>query len=160
MFVVKWHLEQDETTMSLDKVTYEGEGILLQQVEPQGTSVEAADTHALLIENNLEDFSSDCASPIKSPSCTLLVMSVSGKIKKNCLLATKVPCESGFVHNKELKTTQGKFLIQEVLDEWEGFDADIHSVEDTEVRYRKKRRAGSVFRKNKKSYCKEASSEE
>ena len=76
MFVVKWDLEQDETTMSLDKV------------EPQGTSVEAADTHALLIENNLEDVSSDRASPIKSPSCTLFVMSVSGKIKKNCLLAT------------------------------------------------------------------------
>ena len=76
-FVVKWDLEQDETTMSLDKVTYEGEGIPLQQVEPQGTSVEAADTHALLIENNLEDVSSDCASPIKSPSCILFVMSVS-----------------------------------------------------------------------------------
>ena len=144
--------------MSLDKVTYEGEGIPLQQVEPQGTSLEAADTHALLVENDLEDVSSDSASP--SPSCTLFVMSVSGRIKKNCLLATRVPCESGFVHNKELKTTQGKFLIQEVLDEWEGFDADIHSVEDTEVRYRKKRRAGSVFRKNRKSYCKEASSEE
>ena len=87
-FVVKWDLEQDETTMSLDKVTYEGEGFPLQQVEPQGTSVEAADTHALLIENNLEDVSSDCASPIKSPSCTLFVIGVSGKIKKNCLLAT------------------------------------------------------------------------
>ena len=48
--MVKWDLEQDETTMSLDKVTYEGEGIPLQQVEPQGTSVEAADTHTLLIE--------------------------------------------------------------------------------------------------------------
>ena len=42
-FVAKWDLEQDETTMSLDKVTYEGEGIPLQQVEPQGTSIEAAD---------------------------------------------------------------------------------------------------------------------
>ena len=80
-FVVKWDLEQNETTMSLDKVIYEGAGIPLQQVEPQGTSVEAADTHALLIENNLGDVSSDSASPIKSPSCTLFVMSVSGKIK-------------------------------------------------------------------------------
>lgn len=118
-FVVKWDLEQDETTMSLDKVTYEGEGIPLQQVEPQGTSLEAADTHALLVENDLEDVSSDSASP--SPSCTLFVMSTLGKIKKNCLLATRVPCESG------LKSTQGKFLIQEVLDEWDAFDADLHS---------------------------------
>ena len=70
-------------------------------------------------------------------------MGVSRKIKKNCLLATRVPCESGFVHNKELKTTQGKFLIQEVRDEWQGFDADIHSV----VRYKKKRRAGSDLEK-------------
>ena len=70
------------------------------------------------------------------------------------------------MHNKKLKSTQGKFLIQEVLDEWDAFDADLHSagtyviwdldcvdVEDSEVvRYRKKRRAGSAFRKNRIKY--------
>ena len=57
--MVKWDLEQDETTMSLDKVIYEGEGIPLQHVAPQGSWVEAADTHALLVKNNLEGMSSD-----------------------------------------------------------------------------------------------------
>ena len=35
LLMVKWDLEQDETTMSLDKATYEGEGIPLQHVAPK-----------------------------------------------------------------------------------------------------------------------------
>ena len=36
--------------------------------------------------------------------------------KKNCLVATRVPCESGFVHNKELKTTQEYEAIDGAVD--------------------------------------------
>ena len=53
------------------------------------------------------------------------------KTKKNCLVATRVPCESGFVHNKELKTTQ----------EYEAIDGAVdNEKKKRERRYEKKGR--------------------
>ena len=36
--------------------------------------------------------------------------------KKSCLVATRVPCKSGFVHNKEQKTTQEYEAIDGAVD--------------------------------------------
>ena len=106
--------------MSFDKVCYEGDDIPFQQVAQQCSCAEATCSHALLVENNLqeEDSCLDSATP-DNQLCTLFIMSTSGKTRKN-------PCESGTVHNQKLENSQGKFLIHKVLDTWDSYDADIY----------------------------------
>ena len=55
----------------------------------------------------------------------LFIFVVSNAVRKDCLLATQVP-HSGVVHNKEVGCDQGKFLITEVLDVWEGYGSDVY----------------------------------
>ena len=50
-----------------------------------------------------------------------------GPTKKDCLLASLVPCDpETVVHTKKMKVNEAKFLIHEVLDMWNEFDGDVH----------------------------------
>ena len=126
-FTVTWDIDgQVSKHMTLEKVKLESRDTLKQIVESsvittydfqtaeQCSSKTAALTHALLIE----DF--DVAN--ENGSYYLLANN------KKCFKTTMYSTEPGaLVYNKELLDSEGKFQIDEVLDDdWEGFDEDLH----------------------------------
>ena len=126
-FTVTWDIDgQVSKHMTLEKVKLESRDTPKQNVESsvvttddfqiseQCSSKTAALTHALLIE----DF--DVAN--ENGSYYLLAN------YKKCFKTTMYSTEPGaLVHNKELLDLEGKFRIDEVLDDgWEGFDEDLH----------------------------------
>ena len=82
----------------------------------KGTSSSAAETHAFIVENDLD--SNVTSAP---PKASILSVGV-GRTQKDVLEATPLECDWGVVHYRELGSNQGKFLITEVLDFWEEFD--------------------------------------
>ena len=145
-FTVKWDFDQEITpSMSLEKVQYEpidtplqvksGSVITTEDFEgmagdlEQGSSTKAADTHALTVEEFGESLNdSTCEQNITTPQNKIYTIFVGdGKTRKDCLLGELIPCPPGsVVHCKTLTENQAKFLITEVLDMWEIFDADFH----------------------------------
>ena len=131
--------------MSLEKVQYEpidtplqvksGSVITAEDFEgmagdlEQGSSTKAADTHALIVEEFGESLNdSTCEQNITTPQNKIYTTFVGdGKTRKDCLLGELIPRPPGsVVHCKTLPENQAKFLITEVLDMWEIFDADFH----------------------------------
>ena len=145
-FTVKWDFDQEITpSMSLEKVQYEpidtplqvksGSVITTEDFEgmagdlEQGSSTKAADTHALTVEEFGESLNdSTCEQNITTPQNKIYTIFVGdGKMRKDCLLGELIPCPPGsVVHCKTLTENQAKYLITEVLDMWESFDADFH----------------------------------
>ena len=145
-FTVKWDFDQETTPfMSLEKVQYELIDTPLQ-VKPasiitaedfegmagdleQGSSTKAAETYALIVEEFGEALNdSTFEQNITTPQNTMYTLFVGdGKMHKDCLFGELIPCAPGsVVHGKTLTENQAKFLITEVLDMWESFDADFH----------------------------------
>ena len=180
-------------TMSLSKVPYESVDSPLQvQSETsiitaddfermvgdleQGTTSDAAKVHTLLVEEfNKEDADDDNTQPT-----TVYTLLVGDGALKKCLEGIHIPCEPGIlVRNKEMKSTERKYLIALVLDMWDEFDSDKHSPrlyvvwdkEHSEVKAeeeqkdgknkkknntrRGKRKAGETFKKSIEKICEE-----
>ena len=94
-----------------------------------GSSTKAAETHALIVEGFGEALSENtCEQHVTTPQNKMYTLFVGdGKMCKDSLLGELIPCPPGsFVHCKTLTENQAKFLITEVLDMWESFDADYH----------------------------------
>ena len=104
-FVVKWDIDQDTASMSLDKVRYEAVDTPLQSPATsvitaedfegmagdlaQGNSADAARTHALLVENFAEDdLEDECRSQQTtahhSTQCTLYLWEMVQQRKTVC----------------------------------------------------------------------------
>ena len=95
----------------------------------QGSSTEAAETHALIVEEFGEALNdSTCEQNVTTPQNKMYILFVGdAKMRKDCLLGDLIPCPPGsVVHCKTLTENQAKYLITEVLDMWESFDADFH----------------------------------
>ena len=143
-FEVKWDLDGETMTMSLNKVQYESVDTPLEiQSETsiitaedlegmvgdleQGTASNAAKTHSLLVE----EFDKDDADDNNTQSTTVYTLFVGdGATKKKCLEGIHIPREPGIlVHNNEMKSMERKYLITLLLDMWDDFNSDKHSPE-------------------------------
>ena len=95
----------------------------------QRSPTKAAETHALIMEEFGEALNdSTCEQNVTTPQNKIYTLFVGdGKTHKDCLLGELIPCPPGSVADcKTLTENQDKFLITEVLDMWESFDADLH----------------------------------
>ena len=95
----------------------------------QGSSTRAAETYALIVEEFGEALNDSTSEQnVTTPQNKMYTLFVGdGKTCKDCLLGELIPCPPGSaIHCKTLTENQAKFLITEVLDMWESFDADYH----------------------------------
>ena len=93
-----------------------------------GSFTKAAETRALIVEGFGEAMNENtCEQNVTTPQNKMYTLFVGdGKMHKNCLLELISGPPGSFVHCKTLTEKQAKFLITEVLDMWESFDADFH----------------------------------
>ena len=90
----------------------------------QGTTSDAAKMHALLVE----EFDKDDTDDDNTQPTTVYTLFAGDSATKKCLEGIHIPCEPGtLVHNKEMKSTERKYLITLVLDMWDDFHSDKHS---------------------------------
>ena len=136
-FVVKWDMDGDTSSMSLHQITYESVDTQVQCMPSskstgvitaedfeglapeleQCSATNAAKTHAILYEDNLI---------IESTPTHRLFIS-NGTTKVNVFEAIMIPTSPGaVVHMKKMSDNMAKFQITLVLNEWEGYDEDIH----------------------------------
>ena len=111
----------------------------------QGTTSDAAKMHALLVE----EFDKDDTDDNNTQPTTVYTLFAGDSATKKCLEGIHIPCEPGtLVHNKEMKSTERKYLITLVLDMWDDFHGDKHSSGSYVVCQRgKDRRGGGRWKK-------------